>query len=109
MIDADNNEETVLSFIRKGKTKKDFLIIVLNFSPIERQDFAIGVPFSGTYEEVLNTEMQEFGGTWVKKNSISQTKTEAFKQFAYQIKTIVPSLGAIILKPKEINTQVIKH
>lgn len=104
IIDADNSEETVLSFIRKGKRTNDFLIIVLNFSSVERQNFAIGVPFPGSYEEVLNTEMREFGGTWVRHNQISETKSESFKNFKYQIKTIVPALGAIILKPKKINT-----
>lgn len=108
MIDADNSEETVLSFIRKGKRKKDFLIIILNFSPIERQHFTIGVPFPGIYEEVMNTEMQEFGGTWIEPNQISHTSKEPFKQFDYRIQTIVPSLGALILKPKVIDTRVDK-
>ncbi|MBO0473508.1 1,4-alpha-glucan branching protein GlgB [Enterococcus ureasiticus] len=106
VIDADNSEETVLSFIRKGKSKKDFLIVILNFSPVERQNFTIGVPFPGTYEEVLNTEMKEFGGTWIEPNQISETSKESFKQFDYRIQTIVPSLGAIILKPKVINTGI---
>ncbi|MGX7243690.1 1,4-alpha-glucan branching protein GlgB [Enterococcus quebecensis] len=105
IIDADNSEETVLSFIRKGKAKKDFLIIILNFTPIERKDFVIGVPFSGKYEEVLNTEMKEYGGTWTASNPVSETIAEPFKQFDHQIQTIVPALGAIILKPKEINTR----
>ncbi|MGX7263993.1 1,4-alpha-glucan branching protein GlgB [Enterococcus crotali] len=106
IIDADNSEETVLSFIRKGKSKKDFLIVILNFSPVERQNFTIGVPFPGTYEEVLNTEMKEFGGTWIEPNQISETSKESFKQFDYRIQTIVPALGAIILKPKTINTGI---
>ncbi|MGM0217830.1 1,4-alpha-glucan branching protein GlgB [Enterococcus sp. AZ126] len=108
IIDADNKEETVLSFIRKGKVKKDFLIIILNFSPVERKNFTIGVPFPGTYEEVLNTEMKEFGGTWIEPNQVSKTSNKSFKQFGYQIQTIVPSLGAIILKPKQVNTRVKK-
>lgn len=108
IIDADNKEETVLSFIRKGKVKKDFLIIILNFSPVERKNFTIGVPFPGTYEEVLNTEMKEFGGTWIEPNQVSKTSNKSFKQFEYQIQTIVPSLGAIILKPKQVNTRVKK-
>lgn len=103
IIDADNSEETILSFIRQGKKDTDFLIIVLNFAPVERQNFAIGVPFSGTYEEVLNTELKEYGGTWTKGNQTSYTTKQSFKQFSYQIQTIVPSLGAIILKPQKID------
>lgn len=56
LIDADNTAESVLTFIRKSKTKRDFLIIALNLTPVERQDFAIGVPYPGSYQEVLNTE-----------------------------------------------------
>jgi 1,4-alpha-glucan branching enzyme len=105
MIDADNQEATVLSFIRKGKQEKDFLIIVLNFSPVERKDFVIGVPFAGSYEEILNTEMKEFGGTWTQLNQDCQTEQKKIKNFNYRIRTIVPSLGAIILKPKEIKSK----
>ncbi|WP_375179957.1 1,4-alpha-glucan branching protein GlgB [Enterococcus rotai] len=103
IIDADNNEETVLSFIRKGKKQSDFLIVVLNFSPIERHDFSIGVPVSGLYEEVFNTEMKEYGGTWTVLNQVCQASSEPFKHFPYRIQTIVPALGAIILKPKEVD------
>ncbi|WP_245187050.1 1,4-alpha-glucan branching protein GlgB [Enterococcus larvae] len=102
IIDADNSQETVLSLIRKGKKKKDFLIIVLNMTPVERQDFQIGVPYEGVYEEILNTEMKEFGGTWKNGNPPAVAEPETFKQFGYRIKTIVPALGAVILKPKEI-------
>lgn len=106
IIDADNAEATVLSFIRKGKRKKDFLIVALNFSPVEHKEFILGVPFPGTYQEVLNTEITDFGGTWTRKNQDCQTQKKSFKSFEYQIQTIIPALGGIILKPKEINTRI---
>lgn len=108
IIDADNLNDTVLSFIRKGKMKKDFLIVVLNLAPVERHDFTIGVPYPGTYQEILNTEMEEFGGTWTKHNSDVQTIEQSFKKFDYQIQTVLPSLGALIIRPKDINVRVQK-
>lgn len=105
IIDADNTDDCVLSFIRQGKTKKDFLVIVLNLAPVERQNFAIGVPYPGTYTEVLNTEMAAFGGTWTKANPDCQTLDIAFKDQPYQIQTILPALGALIIKPTAINTR----
>lgn len=105
IIDADNTDDCVLSFIRKGKTKKDFLVIVLNLAPVERQNFAVGVPYPGTYTEVLNTEMKEFGGTWTKNNPDCVTENIPFKQFDHQIQTILPALGALIIRPQEVNTR----
>lgn len=105
IIDADNTAESILSFIRQGKRKKDFLIVILNMTPVERRDFQIGVPYQGTYKEVWNTEMQEFGGTWTKSNEDCQTEPSDFKQYQQVIKTTVPALGAIILKPESINTR----
>ncbi len=102
LIDADNTAESVLTFIRKSKTKRDFLIIALNLTPVERQDFAIGVPYPGSYQEVLNTEKIEFGGTWTKNNSRCQSIDQPFKQFNQQIQTVLPALGALIIKPEEI-------
>ncbi|MHC5216162.1 1,4-alpha-glucan branching protein GlgB [Enterococcus sp. LJL128] len=102
VIDADNSQETVLSFIRKGKTKKDFLLVVLNMTPVERQGFSIGVPYEGSYQEILNTEMKDFGGTWTKMNEDAAAEEQPFKQFDYQIRTTVPALGAIIIQPKDI-------
>lgn len=105
IIDADNTAESILSFIRQGKRKKDFLIVILNMTPVERRDFQIGVPYPGTYKDVWNTEMQEFGGTWTKSNEDCQTEPSDFKQYQQVIKTTVPALGALILKPESINTR----
>lgn len=105
IIDADNTAESILSFIRQGKRKKDFLIVILNMTPVERRDFQIGVPYPGTYKEVWNTEMEEFGGTWTKANVDCQTELGDFKQYQQVIKTTVPALGALILKPESINTR----
>ena len=66
ILDADNATETILSFIRKGKKTRDFVIVICNFVPNERKGYKIGVPFEGTYEECLNTEMHEYGGVWTK-------------------------------------------
>ncbi|WP_035446202.1 1,4-alpha-glucan branching protein GlgB [Atopobacter phocae] len=105
IIDADNTGASVLSFIRKSRTKSDFVIVVLNLSSTEHQDFAIGVPYPGVYEEVINTEKQEFGGTWAEGNHDLETIEAPFKQFNYQIRPVVPALGALIIKPKKINVR----
>ena len=111
VIDADNRSETILSFIRHGKKKKDFVVVLMNLSTIEQKDFEIGVPYPGTYREVLNTEMEEFGGTWTKHNPVCHTKEQQFKHYDQVIKLTVPALGVLILEPEKVNLRYVnkKH
>lgn len=103
IIDADNTEESVLTFMRKGKTKKETIIGIFNFTPVERQHFKIGVPYEGEYEEILNSEMKEYGGTFTLGNPLLSTKKKAFKNYDNTIELLVPAFGAVYLKPKKIS------
>lgn len=102
IIDADNKDESVLTFIRQGKNKHDFLIVILNFTPVDRKEFTVGVPYAGQYHEVLNSEKTEFGGKWYKHPQKVNSKHESFKDFEYKIHVNVPGFGAMILKPENI-------
>lgn len=98
IIDADNRDESVLSFIRQGRLRKDFVIVILNFTPVERKKFKIGVPYPGTYEEILNTAWKKFGGDWNKTTQSCTSSQEQFKDLKYQIEIDLPGFSAIILK-----------
>lgn len=103
VLDADNYGEGVLTFIRHSKKTNDFLIIICNFVPVQREDVRIGVPFEGTYEVLLNSEMKEFGGTWV--DPIPDLKTEALEtnDQPFSIKTIIPAISVLYIRPKRIS------
>lgn len=103
IIDADNKDESVLSFIRQGKVRHDFVIVILNFTPVERKQFVIGVPYQGTYQEILNSERTEFGGKWTKPVQTVQSKKAKFKDFAYQMQVDLPGFSAFILKPVKVH------
>ena len=100
-IDADNSEESVLSFIRIGKNKKEKLIFICNFTPEVYYDFKVGVPKLGEYVEVFNSDALEFGGAGnIMGDSILKAKEESFKDFDYSISVKVPPLGTLVLKVK---------
>ena len=107
VIDANNKTATILSFIRHGKRKKDFLVVVMNLTTIEQQNFEIGVPYPGSYREVWNTEMEEFGGTWTKHNPLAKTKEKGFKNYDQVISLTVPALGVVILNPEDVNLRYV--
>ncbi|PWX13992.1 1,4-alpha-glucan branching enzyme [Clostridium perfringens] len=100
-IDADNSEESVLSFMRIGKNKKEKLIFICNFTPEVYYDFKVGVPKLGEYVEVFNSDALEFGGAGnIMGDSILKAREESFKDFDYSISVKVPPLGTLVLKVK---------
>lgn len=103
IIDADNKDESVLSFIRQGKILHDFLIVVLNFTPVERKNFTIGVPYPGTYQEAFNSSRKEFGGDWTKDVQKMKTKEIGFKSFDYHIQFDLPGFSAMVIRPIDVH------
>ena len=102
VLDADNVEQAVLTMMRQGKAKRDILIIALNFIPVERQEYRIGVPYKGEYEVLLNSQMQEFGGRWTENLPVMKTEEVPHDGQPYSIVTTVPSLGVLYIKPKRV-------
>ena len=60
-IYADDNQANTISFLRKDE-KGDFLVVVCNFSPVDRTGYSIGVPVPGAYTCVFSSDAAEFGG-----------------------------------------------
>jgi 1,4-alpha-glucan branching enzyme len=62
-IDGGNVDESVLVFLRKGSDGVPPAVVVVNFTPIVRQDFRVGVPSGGAWTERLSTDAAEYGGS----------------------------------------------
>ena len=99
IIDADNTDQSVLSFIRKND-KGDMLVCVFNMAPVERKDFTIGVPVAAIYEEIWNTELEEWGGVWKEHNQTVQSQEGLWKDYPQTLTFTLPALGASIWKIK---------
>ncbi|WP_435016999.1 1,4-alpha-glucan branching protein GlgB [Tundrisphaera sp. TA3] len=62
-VDANDAEQSVLSFIRRGPSGDDLLLFVANFTPVPRHNYRVGVPRSGRWEEILNGDAPLYGGS----------------------------------------------
>lgn len=96
-IDADNADQNLFSFKRVSEDRE--YITIMNFSPNTYEKKPFGVGYSGTYSEVINTEMDVFGGTLTEKQKIKSVKEECNKQ-PYKIEVDVPPFGGILLEHK---------
>ena len=99
IIDADNRDQSVLSMVRKNR-KGELLVCVFNMAPVERKDFTIGVPVSAVYEEIWNTELEEWGGVWKEHNPTVQSQEGLWKDYEQTLTFTLPALGASIWKVK---------
>ncbi|MCF8000939.1 MAG: 1,4-alpha-glucan branching protein GlgB [Halanaerobiales bacterium] len=97
-IEADDNLNSTISFTRSGKTKDDLRVIVCNFTPVTRKKYKIGVPFSGGYKEVFNSDAEKYGGSGVSNPHVIESKQEKYNGFSYTIEITVPPLASIYLK-----------
>ena len=99
-INCDDSDNSIFSFIRYGKDKDDFLIFVINFTPIPRYNYVLGVPKHSYYQEIFNSDSQKYGGSNVGNFGGVMAMDEGALQKEFSIKITVPPLGGIILKPR---------
>jgi len=96
-IAFDDTGNCVLAFLRKSK--KEQVVVVCNFTPVVLREYRIGVPDSGSYKVMLNTDDTNYGGTGVGGNSY-KSESEARHGYEYSLNLTIPPLGCIVLKRK---------
>ena len=62
-IDCLSSNESTVSYVRKSRDGKDIVVVSLNFTPVVREDFRVGVPSDGYYREIFNSDSEHYGGT----------------------------------------------
>jgi 1,4-alpha-glucan branching enzyme len=62
-IDCSDWEKSILIFLRKGRSARDTMLVVCNFTPVPQSNYRVGVPSGGYWKEVLNSDAREYGGS----------------------------------------------
>ena len=89
--------------MRKGKKKEDFVIAVLNFTPVLHTEYRIGAPFEGTYEEVFNSDDHKYWGSGqIMEGRVLEAEKTKWHNKEFSINIKVPPLGATFIKGKDI-------
>lgn len=94
-IDADNAGENLFSYMRKSENR--CYVVILNFSPNVYKAHKFGVSHKGTYNELLNTEQDIYGGTVAKLHKYKAVHEPCGKH-PYMIEVDVPSFGGVLLE-----------
>ncbi|MFP3125072.1 1,4-alpha-glucan branching protein GlgB [Ectobacillus funiculus] len=98
-IDADNREQSIFSFIRKGNKEDDMLIVICNFTERVYENYRIGVPSFNSYSEILNSDGTQYGGSGQINGKRIKTVHEPYHSQPSHIEMTIPPFGIAILKP----------
>ena len=98
-IDCNDSDNSVVSFIRRASAADDFVVAVVNFTPVPRDGYRIGVPAAGAYQEVLNSDSDVYGGSNLGNAGAVFTEPVASHGHADSLRLSLPPLGFLMLKP----------
>jgi 1,4-alpha-glucan branching enzyme len=100
-IDCHDSQQSVLSFLRRGRDPEDVLACVCNFTPVPRHNYRIGVPRAGYWEEVLNSDATIYGGSGQGNlGGAEATPVAAFGRY-YSLNVMLPPLAIVAFRPKK--------
>jgi 1,4-alpha-glucan branching enzyme len=99
-IDCHNAAESTLCYLRRGADPDDWLVVCLNFTPVVRECFPIGVPAAGRYKEIFNSDSEHYGGSNVGNGAGVVARAPGVHGRPYALRITLPPLAAVVFKPQ---------
>jgi 1,4-alpha-glucan branching enzyme len=96
-IDCHDAQHSVLVYLRKAGD--EFMVVALNFTPVPRENYRIGLPAAGVYREVLNSDAADYGGSGMGNGARTLiTEERPWMDRPYSLEVTLPPLSGILLK-----------
>jgi 1,4-alpha-glucan branching enzyme len=102
-IDCNDNENSVVSLIRRAKDQTEYVVAIANFTPVQRDGYRIGVPDAGAYAELINSDAEAYGGAGAGNRGIVFAEAVPSHGHAYSLRLTLPALSCLLLKPAGIS------
>ncbi len=98
-VDCHNYDNSTLSYIRKAHDPRDYVLVCLNFTPVPRENYRMGVPEGCYYKEVFNSDSMFYSGSNLGNFPGVQAESIEAQGRPYSINLTLPPLAAVVLKP----------
>jgi 1,4-alpha-glucan branching enzyme len=95
-LDFADAAHSVLAFARKGRAPEGEIVVAINATPVVRYGYRLGVPASGAYGELLNTDSAHYGGTNVGNEGLVSTQPIPAHGRAQSVALTLPPLAAVV-------------
>jgi 1,4-alpha-glucan branching enzyme len=97
-VDANDSEQSTLSFLRKSERTGDLILAVFNFTPVPRANVRVGVPRPGFWREILNTDASHYGGSGQGNHGGVEAAPLGWHFRSHSLHLTLPPLGAVFFK-----------
>lgn len=97
-IDLHDSQRSILAFSRHAPSSGDSIFVVCNFTPVVRQNYRLGIPSAGYYQEILNTDALEYGGSGVVNSVQVEAVAIPSHEQPFSIEFTLPPLAVIFIK-----------
>jgi 1,4-alpha-glucan branching enzyme len=98
-IDCHDADQSILSYVRRARDGSQ-VVVILNFTPVVRQRYRIGVPTGGRYAEIFNSDSTFYGGSNAGNWGRLTASATPWMGFPFSLELTLPPLGALVLAPK---------
>ena len=97
-VQADDSDQSVLSFIRQGHSSPETILFVANFTPVPRHNYRVGVPMAGQWDEIINSDAPLYGGSGQGNIGGVTSAPVAAHGYVQSLILTVPPLGIVALR-----------
>jgi len=97
-INANDGDRSIFSFVRHSADGKNNLLFVVNFTPVARPDYRVGVPKKKQYRLILNSDEEEFGGSGKEQPEVYKAQEKECDGRKYSFAYDLPAYGAAVFK-----------
>jgi len=99
-LNANDNAQSVITFLRKARDSNDQLLIAINYTPVPRHNYRIGVPVGGQWREIFNSDAAIYWGSGQGNQGGVEASPLPHHEWPKSLTLMLPPLGAVILKPE---------
>jgi 1,4-alpha-glucan branching enzyme len=97
-IDFNDADRSIISYLRKGRSTRDLILFVGNFTPVLREDYRVGVPEGGPWKEILNSDAREYAGGGRGNAGGVEAEAHPIHGRSHSLRLTLPPLGVLIFK-----------
>ncbi|HYO48611.1 MAG TPA: 1,4-alpha-glucan branching protein GlgB [Chloroflexia bacterium] len=102
---ANDNENSVIAFVRRAKEADNMVVVVCNFTPVARQGYRVPVPRAGYYREILNSDAGDYWGSNVGNYGGVEAQPDEWAESSYALNLTLPPMSVLLLKPDPLPEQ----